>query len=257
MNLKKHILKILILILSVCGLIWFVIPIHWSVLNIGNAMGMIVCVLVLLTTAFSGAISRRCKSSGKFRIFCRVILILFCAGVLWSAVLTGLMIYGAGAGRELPQGDATVVVLGSKVSGTVPSADLRVRIETAAAYLKSHPQAKCIVSGGQGKGELVTEASVMREYLVKDGIDTSRILTEDASVSTEENLKNSLVIVGQKGMNRNLAIVTDDYHQYRAGRIAAGLGITSYPVCAPTPWYIFSSCYARELLALTNFLVFL
>lgn len=253
--LKRQIVKIFTLVLSVGGLVWFLIPIHWGVLNIGNAFGIAVSVMLFLTAVFFGAICRKCKSSKGFRIFCRIVLALFGAGVLWAAVLTGLMIYGAGAGQPSPPEDATAVVLGSKVSGTVPSADLRVRIETAAAYLKEHPQAKCIASGGQGKGEQVTEASVIREYLVKNGIDASRIFVEDTSVSTQENLRNSLALTKQNGLNPVMAIVTDDYHQYRAGRIAAGLKITSYPVSAPTPWYIFSSCYARELLALTKFFV--
>ena len=256
LKLKKRVLKMIVIFLAVCGLVWFLIPIHWGVLNIGNTVGIIVCVLIFLAAAFSGAIGRRCKSSGKFRVFCRAVLVLFCAGVLWAAVLTGLMIYGAGVGQASPPADATVVVLGSKVSGTVPSADLRVRIETAAAYLKKHPQSKCVVSGGQGKGELVTEASVIREQLVKNGINASRILAEDTSVSTQENLSNSQALIKKNRLNPVMAIVTDDYHQYRSGKIAAGLRITSYPVCAPTPWYIFSSCYARELLALTKFLIF-
>lgn len=256
LKLKKRVLKIFIMLAAVCGLVWFLIPIHWGVLNVGNAVGIVMCVLVFLAAVFSGAIGRRCKGSKKLRVFCRVILILFCAGIVWAAVLTGLMIYGTGTGREPPPEDATVVVLGSKVSGTVPSADLRVRIETAAAYLKEHPGAQCIASGGRGKGELVTEASVIRKHLVKNGIDVSRILAEDTSVSTQENLSNSQALIEKNGLNPVMAIVTDDYHQYRAGRIAAGLKITSYPVSAPTPWYIFSSCYARELLALTKFLIF-
>lgn len=246
----------IVMFLAVCGLVWFLIPIHWGVLNIGNAVGIIVCVLIFLAAAFSGSIGRRCKSSGKLRIFCRAVLVLFFAGVVWAVVLTGLMIYGTGVGKLQPPEGATVVVLGSKVSGTVPSADLRVRIDTAAAYLKEHPQSKCVVSGGQGVHELVTEAFVMKKNLVGNGIDASRILTEDASASTQENLSNSQALIEKNGLNPVMAIVTDDYHQYRAGRIAAGLKITSYPVCAPTPWYIFSSCYARELLALTKFLIF-
>ena len=256
LKLKKRVLKMIMIFLAVCGLVWFLIPIHWGVLNVGNVFGIAICVLIFLAAVFSRVIARRCKSSKKLRIFCRVILILFCTGVVWAAVLTGLMIYGMGVGRSQPPKDATVVVLGSKVSGTVPSADLRVRIETAAAYLKERPNAKCIASGGRGKGELVTEASVIREQLVKNGINSSRILAEDTSVSTQENLSNSQAMIEKNGLNPVMAIVTDDYHQYRAGRIAAGLRITSYPVCAPTPWYIFSSCYARELLALTKFFVF-
>ena len=176
----------------------------------------------------------------------------FGAGMGLSNMLYGANAFGVRA--EAPK-DATVVVLGSKVSGTTPSADLRARIDAAAVYLKANPQAKCVVSGGQGAGELVTEASAMEKGLVLQGIDASRILTEDRSTTTVENLKNSLAVIKQNGLSSDLAIVTDEYHEFRAGKIAENLGAKSYAVCAQTPWYIFSACYARELLALTNFLV--
>lgn len=254
---KKRILKGLIMILSMAGLIWFIGPIFWNVKNIGNITGIAVCAIVFLIAVFYDGIKKMCKASKPFRVFCRVVSVLFCIGILWAAVLTGFMFYGANAfavRAEAPK-DATVVVLGSKVSGTTPSADLRARIDAAAVYLKANPQAKCVVSGGQGAGELATEASVMRDYLVKDGIATSRILTEDKSTTTVENLKNSLAVIKENSLSPDLAIVTDEYHEFRAGKIAGNLGAKSYAVCAQTPWYIFSACYARELLALTNFLI--
>ncbi len=255
---KKRILKMVIMILAAVGMIWLIGPIFCNVKNIGNIMGIVVCALVFFTAAFSGKIKKTSKNSKPFRIFCRTISALFCIGILWAAVLTGCMIYGAtamGARSEAPQ-DVTVVVLGSKVNGTTPSADLRARIAAAGAYLKTYPKVKCIVSGGQGAGESVSEAFVMREYLVKDGIDASRILIEDQSKTTVENLKNSIAIIKQNSLSHDLAIVTDEYHEFRACRTANRLGaVSSYAVCAQTPWYIFSACYARELLALTKFLL--
>ncbi len=251
---KRHrIIRIFSAVLSCAGIIWFSIPFHWGVANIGNLSGISVCVLVLAAALFYPWIKRKCNSYRRWKICCHVIFVLFCAGLVWTAILTGLMITGI---QNAPPENATVVVLGSKVSGHVPSADLRVRIEAAGAYLAANPQAQCIVSGGQGAGELETEASVMKKYLVQQGIDASRIFVEDKSMNTEQNLENSLAIIDQNGMSRSLAIVTDEYHQYRAGSIAKYLGAVPYSVCASTPWYIFSACYARELLALTKFLVF-
>lgn len=243
-------------VLAVFGLIWFCIPIFFNVFNIGNQFGIAVCILVLAVAVFFERIHKQRKTSKPFRVFCRIATYLFILGIVWAVFLTGCMVYGAGVfPHAAPPRDATVVVLGSKVNGKEPSADLRERISTAEAYLKANPQAKCVVSGGQGSGELVTEASVMKTYLVSAGIDASRILTEERSKTTEENLKNSLEIIRKNTWSEHLAIVTDEYHQFRAGQIANRLWVTPYSVCARTPWYIFSSCYARELLALTNFLL--
>jgi uncharacterized SAM-binding protein YcdF (DUF218 family) len=251
---KRHLaIRAAACVLALAGILWFCIPFFWNVHNAGNLTGIAVCGAVLLSSVFYSQIRKKCITSKVWKILCRSVFAVFLIGIVWSAVLSGLMISGMNA---VPPKQATVVVLGSKVSGRVPSADLRVRIEAAGAYLKANPQAKCIVSGGQGAGELETEASVMKTYLIKLGIESSRIITEDASTTTKENLANSLAIIDKAGMSRELAIVTDEYHEFRAGRIAKNLGAVPCAVCAQTPWYIFSACYARELLALTNFLIF-
>lgn len=247
---KGLILRSVLSLPAAAGIVWFCIPFFWSVHNIGNFSGLALCVLVLLACVFYPKIREKCEKSAKLKLAWRLVCILFCAGIVWAGVLTGLMAAGIG---NLPPEHATVVVLGSKVTGRYPSADLMVRIQTAAAYLKAHPAANCVASGGQGAGELVTEASVIREYLVQMGIDASRIVTEETSTNTQQNFANSLKIIDGKKWSRDLAVVTDDYHQYRAGRIARRQGGTPYAVAAPTPWYIFSACYMRELLALTKF----
>lgn len=249
---KSLILRIIAALTAVAGLIWFCIPIHWNVLNIGNIAGIAVCAFVLLVCLFYPVMKRKRAASKGWKILCRTVGALFFIGLVWAAFLTVLMFSGA---NHVPPENATVVVLGSKVSGHFPSADLRIRIEASKDYLTAHPNAKCIVSGGQGAGELETEAAVMKKNLVQMGIDSSRVILEDRSTTTQENLEYSLQIINQKGMSRDVAIVTDEYHQYRAGQIAKNLGIKSYSVNAHTPWYIFSACYARELLALTKFLI--
>lgn len=250
---KRLILKIAVMLIAIVGLAWFIVPISHNVLNIGNIAGIAVCYLVFLVCAFSGVIKKISEKSKPFRVFYRAALFLFCAGVVWAAFLTGCMLFGANTfgGSPIPK-NATVVVLGSKASGTVPSADLMVRINKAAEYLKANAQAKCIVSGGQGAGEAASEAAIMKTYLVKQGIDASRISEEGKSTSTQENIHNSLQLIKKNGLSQNLAIVTDEYHEYRACKIARDLGAVPYAVSAQTPWYILSACYVRELLALTK-----
>ncbi|NHW22524.1 YdcF family protein, partial [Escherichia coli] len=82
----------------------------------------------------------------------------------------------------------TVLILGAKVKGNpaVPSLVLQERLDAAVAYLNEYPKAKVIVSGGQGADESATEASVMEEYLVNEGIARKRIETETKSKRTEE-----------------------------------------------------------------------
>ena len=110
------------------------------------------------------------------------------------------------------------------------------RLDAAYQYLTDHPETIVIVSGGQGKGELVTEADAMAENLMQRGIATERILREDRSVSTRENLIFSGKYIGD--LTQPVALVTNSFHVYRSlliGRQVGymhleGIAATSNPV---------------------------
>lgn len=170
-------------------------------------------------------------------------------GLLALAVLFLSLCMVAGAlGPSAPDG-ATALVLGSKVSGETPSIDLQARINKAAAWLTEHPSSKAVACGGQGANESISEAEAIRRGLVSLGIDNSRILLEDRSTSTEENIRNAQSLLPKNG---DVAVVTDDYHVFRARLLVKKTGMRpyAYPVAAKTPPQYFAAFYARELLAL-------
>lgn len=115
-----------------------------------------------------------------------------------------------------------LIVLGAQVRGTRLSGSLYRRIERARQYLSENPDTIVIVSGGQGKGEDITEALAMQRYLEEQGIKKERILQEGASTTTEENLRFSAKFVSD--MNKPVGIVTNNFHMYRACRYAKKLG---------------------------------
>lgn len=82
-----------------------------------------------------------------------------------------------------------IVVLGAQLKTTGPSRVLQYRLDTAYEYLTAHPDTKVIVSGGQGSNEPASEAQGMCDYLVKRGIEPDRIILEDKSVNTEQNIR--------------------------------------------------------------------
>lgn len=111
-----------------------------------------------------------------------------------------------------------IIVLGAQVRGTMITNSLKRRLDAAVDYLNRYPNAQVIVSGGQGRGEAVSEAYAMAEYLAGQGISRDRISMEDRSTSTRENFRYSSVYTdpGQK----RIGIVTNDFHIYRASVIA-------------------------------------
>jgi len=86
----------------------------------------------------------------------------------------------------------------------------------------------------------------MKEYLVGRGISDERIIMEDKSESTYENLKFSYEIIEQNKLNRKITIVTDAYHQLRAEMIASDMGIESYNISAKTSWGLVPTYWVRE-----------
>ena len=145
-----------------------------------------------------------------------------------------------------------VVVLGAGVNGTVPSLSLRERLDAAYRYLLAHPDAVCVVSGGQGNGEDITEAQCMFNDLTARGIEESRIWMEDKATNTRENIRFSLDLIEEKTGRRpeQIGLVSSEYHLYRAGLLARAENITSYGIPARTSWVTLRINYfLREIVA--------
>lgn len=142
-----------------------------------------------------------------------------------------------------------LIILGAKVKpGGILSLSLKNRMDTAIPYLQQHPKVKVIVSGGQGADEEQTEASAMYDYLVRSGIDESRILIEDRSTSTYQNLSFSKELL--PGDVHELTIVSNDFHLRRATYLANTLGFEVDVIAAPTPKSVKLKSEIRERLAL-------
>ena len=114
-----------------------------------------------------------------------------------------------------------VIVLGAGVRGTTPTRPLRLRIQKAYEYMTENPDTILIASGGKGRDEQISEAACIRNELVEMGIEKSRILIEDKSRDTEENIRNSFLIIPEEA---EVGIVTNGFHIYRSVGIAKGQG---------------------------------
>lgn len=144
-----------------------------------------------------------------------------------------------------------VIILGAKVKpGGVPSLSLKNRLDVAADYLHAYPHVKAIVSGGQGEDEDRTEASVMYDYLVNKGIAADRIIQEDQSTSTYENLAFSKQLIPKE--IKSMTIVSNDFHLKRASMLASKLELETDVLAAKTPKVVEQKSRLRERLALVK-----
>ncbi|WP_042350492.1 YdcF family protein [Bacillus massiliigorillae] len=144
-----------------------------------------------------------------------------------------------------------MIVLGARVHGTEPSLSLQYRINTAADYLLKSPNTIAIVSGGQGVNEDISEAQVMKDGLIALGVDRQRIIKEDQSTSTYENIKFSKKLI--KDSAKRIIVVTNDYHLYRSILIGNQYGLDLEALPAKTPKQALLKSYAREYLALIKY----
>ena len=123
------------------------------------------------------------------------------------------------------------------------------RIEAAYEYLSENPDVICIASGGKGDDEPMSEAECIRQGLIRRGIAPDRIILEDKSVNTYENIRNSLAILDSIGAQRRAVIVTSEFHQLRASMISEKHGLESYSVSSRTYLPLLPSYWIREWFA--------
>ncbi len=246
-------MRFVMFFIGMVGTIWFSLPLlAASSINIGNATGIFLsCVLLFYSIG-----RKRIKpflvglwksKRGKIIYTTLGMIIVFIA-----MLALGATVCMCRAAYKSPGSDATVVVLGCRVYGERPSLMLQERLDAAYQWLMLNPDATCIVSGGQGPGEDISEAECMYRYLVEKGISPKRLLKEEKSTSTRENLAFSKEILERQGekqqvQNNSIVIVTNEFHQYRAGKIAESLGLEYGAVNGKTALWLLPTYYVREL----------
>lgn len=185
---------------------------------------------------------------GKFVLPRKLIVafwIVASLGVVLFGVLFGMILHGQSVG---PDSDADyLIVLGAGLRGERPSLVLRSRINAAAEYLTENPDSKAVVSGGQGPDELISEAEAMRRGLVELGIEETRIIMEDRSTSTSENMTFSKQYIPD---DASVVIVTNKFHVFRACHLARECGYNSVSgLGADNVRWLNPTNYLRECMA--------
>ena len=155
-------------------------------------------------------------SKGMRKVFCFVLA----AGMIIFLNVEGLILSGFFESGE--ENLDYVIVLGAHMNANGPSSTLKARLDKAIDYLQENPDTKVIVSGGQGSNEPISEAQGMKNYLVQNGIAEDRILMEDNSVNTNQNLKFSSEYINIE--EDTVGIVTSNFHIYRSVKLAEKQG---------------------------------
>ncbi len=116
-------------------------------------------------------------------------------------------------------------------------------------YNRNKDGAYLLPSGGKGGDEKISEAQAMKDYLLEKGIPEERIILEDMSTTTEENLRFSKKLIDSREGRKRIALVTSNYHVYRCLLLARKLKIRCAGVGAKVASYYWPSAVIREFVA--------
>ena len=163
----------------------------------------------------------------------------------------------AGSRSDIRGEPRIMVIFGCQLREYGPSTLLRDRMDAALAYLEEHPDMTVVVSGAQGAGEPATEAQGMCDYLVQHGVDRERIILEERSFNTRENIAYSLeaLAAGEYDTSGGVVLVSNYFHVARARMLwerADGTGSVSVLAAPSSHLPSTLKMYIREPIAMVK-----
>ncbi|MGL4790294.1 MAG: YdcF family protein, partial [Anaerotignaceae bacterium] len=145
---------------------------------------------------------------------------------------------------------------GAALRGEEVSKTLALRLDVAYEYLVENSESIAVVSGGQGDNEEIPEATAMKRYLVRKGIDADRIIEEDKSTRTVENFQFSKEILdGIFQEEYSVVYVTNGFHIFRSSLLAKQMGLNGSGLSADDVWYLELAHYIREYFSILKYFV--
>ncbi|MCR5335818.1 MAG: YdcF family protein [Synergistes sp.] len=179
--------------------------------------------------------------------------------VYLECMLIGTIVMALRAARGVPDFDRDyIIILGCMVTkdGSLTKL-LKGRVDRALEFARMQKErsGKDIIfvpSGGKGADEPCSEAEAMKNYLLSQGIEEDRIIAEDKSEDTFENMRNSKALIAEHSgaAKPKLAFSTTNYHVFRSGVISSGLDMGAQGIGSPTRSYFWINAFIREFIAL-------
>lgn len=246
MGLKKYILEKFLIILGIINIVYFIVCFltFKMIVNFSGFFALLGGLLIIL-----GILSMRYmkiyNNNPIMKVLKTSIILIF----LVFVIIQGCIIYSAA--KVIKDKPDYIMILGGGIRGRNMLLIQLQRTEKALEFIKKNPDVKIIVSGGQGKGEDISEAESMREYLVGHGVDNNNIIKEEKSTNTMENMKytkNILKAIDNRD-DLKIGIVTSNFHVFRAKFLAKRAGLNGEGIAAPSNELLLPNFTVRESFA--------
>lgn len=228
-------MTITLLIIGILIIAAFSLTVFEDVFNAGNIAGILGGIYIVTIALLYGRINKT------------LWLVLFCIAVFGTVITITLMSIIYFKGKTKATDENVIIVLGCRVKWDKPSLSLMKRVDSAYEFLSENPKSLAILSGGQGSDEAMSEAQCMKRLLTEKGIDKSRLISEDKSTTTDENIAFSLKLINYLGLDKNVAVATSEYHQLRASMICKRYGLKARPQSSKTKLTVLHVFLLREI----------
>lgn len=217
-------------------------------MNITHSLSLILGVGCLLLLGGMFVVTYFSVSEWLMKLYAFILLIAATLFVLLLVFLLDTMLYSR-ASRTTSY-DYILVLGAGLLDGSRVSPLLASRLDKALKIYKRNPQAKFIVSGGKGSDESISEAEAMARYLTQHGVPSSRILLENQSTTTLENMKFSKQLMDSEKASYRCVFVTNNFHVFRAGMYANQIQLKADGAGSKTAGYYLPCALLREFIAI-------
>ena len=239
------------------GLILYILVINViSSTRIAFSLPIIVTGIILIVYYF---IKNKIKENESLSKMFKLVKIFVSIGLIFLLVMEGLIISYPKYNEE--KADYIIVLGAGLTNRTIPSVILEGRLDAAIKYMENNHNGYLVLSGGQGDDEDLPEADAMSKYLQDRGVNKDRIIIEDKSRDTNENLKFSKEKIEEhshKSLDEiNVKIITTDFHAFRSSILAKKNGYINFSnYSGSTVWYMIPVTYTREAFAIVKSVIF-
>jgi uncharacterized SAM-binding protein YcdF (DUF218 family) len=151
-------------------------------------------------------------------------LIILAAGSVYTVALVMVLVVSQQDQRR--PADA-IVVLGAAQYNGRPSPVFRARLDHALQLYRQGFAPRLVVTGGVGRGDTVSEATVARHYLLTRKVPLSAIVSQPEGRSTEASMT-AVAKWLQRARLRRVLLVSDPFHMLRLRLEARRTGLEAY-----------------------------
>lgn len=195
------------------------------------------------------------------RLVLRLFVVVTVSGLLLAIFLTYKVVSnfdGTATPSDLVRGRGVVcgIVFGAAVhKGALPGPGITRRVRTATRLYREKLLQHIILTGGKGEPDVESEAAVMRDVALQEGVAAGDIALEEEARSTWENLLYSRPLTGSC---TTVIGISDRYHLARISYLAHIQGwedIRTLPSDLEASWPFELQSISREVAALLYYMV--